>query len=169
VVYIEKRNFNSTFQNRLHGAGIESFLILNVPPVDKAPGGGGKPALTTNIATYNSILFNYTMAFAKNHTESNVFFVDTNTIFNSILANASSYGFKNTTSFCPNYDAPDFNTNYQAYGCLAPYEYFWYSKYCTLLTIGCLKHKMLIHKWLQILAMLLIPCINSWPTRFLTC
>ncbi|CAM0136497.1 unnamed protein product [Umbelopsis sp. WA50703] len=67
------------------------------------------------------------MAFAKNHTESNVFFVDTNTIFNSILANASSYGFKNTTSFCPNYDAPDFNTNYQAYGCLAPYEYFWYN------------------------------------------
>ncbi|KAG2173795.1 hypothetical protein INT43_005215 [Umbelopsis isabellina] len=112
---------------RLHGAGIESFLILNVPPVDKAPGGGGKPALTTNIATYNSILSNYTMTFAKNHTESNVFFVDTNMIFNSILANASSYGFKNTTGYCPEYDAPDFNTNYTAYGCLAPYEYFWYN------------------------------------------
>lgn len=105
-------------------------MILNVPPVDRAPGGGGKPALTTNIETYNSILSNYTTAFAKNHTESSVFYVDTNAILTSILNDATSYGFKNTTSYCPRYDAPDFNTNYQAYGCLAPYEYFWYSK-CT--------------------------------------
>lgn len=70
------------------------------------------------------------MRFAKKHTNSSVFYIDTNTIFNSILANASSYGFKNTTGYCPEYDAPDFNTNYSAYGCLAPYEYFWYSKYC---------------------------------------
>ncbi|CAO3695485.1 unnamed protein product [Umbelopsis ramanniana] len=112
---------------RLHSAGIKSFLILNVPPVDRAPGSSGKAALTANVATYNSILSNYTSEFAANHTDSHIFYFDTYAYLTTVLNDASSYGFKNTTSFCPQYNAPDFNTNYQAYGCLAPYEYFWYN------------------------------------------
>jgi phospholipase/lecithinase/hemolysin len=102
-------------------------LVLNVPLIDHAPGSGGKAALIANVATYNSILSNYTSAFAANHTDSNVFYFDTYAYLKTILDDASSYGFKNITSFCPRYDAPDFNTNYAAYGCLAPYEYFWFN------------------------------------------
>ncbi|KAG2179655.1 hypothetical protein INT44_006503 [Umbelopsis vinacea] len=112
---------------RLHSAGIKSFLILNVPPVDHAPGSGTKVALATNVATYNSILSNYTSAFAANHTDSSVFYFDTYAYLTTVLNDASTYGFKNTTAFCPSYNAPDFNTNYAAYGCLAPYEYFWFN------------------------------------------
>ncbi|KAH8548157.1 hypothetical protein BGW37DRAFT_431400 [Umbelopsis sp. PMI_123] len=112
---------------RLYAADIKSFLIINVPPIDRAPGSGGKPMLTANINIYNSILSNYTTAFASNHIDAHVFYVDTYAYLNTVLDNAPNYGFKNITSFCPNYDAPDFNTNYAAYGCLAPYEYFWYN------------------------------------------
>ncbi|KAI7849857.1 hypothetical protein BDC45DRAFT_267743 [Circinella umbellata] len=46
---------------------------------------------------------------------------------------AEKLGFKNNTSFCQNSTAPDFDTNYESYGCLAPYEYFCLNMICLLI------------------------------------
>jgi len=52
---------------------------------------------------------------------------DTYSYLSGILDNPSRYGIKNTTSYCPNYNAPDIDTNYAAYGCLPIEDYFWYN------------------------------------------
>jgi phospholipase/lecithinase/hemolysin len=52
---------------------------------------------------------------------------DTYSFLTGILDNPAPYGIKNTTGYCPNYDAPDIATNYAAYGCLPIQEYFWYN------------------------------------------
>lgn len=52
---------------------------------------------------------------------------DTHTFLSGVLDNPRPYGIKNTTGYCPNYDAPDIATNYAAYGCLPILQYFWYN------------------------------------------
>lgn len=52
---------------------------------------------------------------------------DTYTFLSGILDDPAPYGIKNTTGYCPRYDAPDIATNYAAYGCLPIEEYFWYN------------------------------------------
>jgi phospholipase/lecithinase/hemolysin len=52
---------------------------------------------------------------------------DTYSFLTGILDNPAPYGIKNTTGYCPNYDAPDIATNYASYGCLPIQEYFWYN------------------------------------------
>ena len=52
---------------------------------------------------------------------------DTYSFLTGILDNPAPYGIKNTTGYCPNYDAPDIATNYAAYGCLPIQEYFGYN------------------------------------------
>lgn len=54
-------------------------------------------------------------------------FFNTHDYLNQILVNPAEYGIKNTTGYCLNYNAPDIDTNYAAYGCLPIPEYFWYN------------------------------------------
>lgn len=52
---------------------------------------------------------------------------DTYTFLSEILDDPAPFGIRNTTGYCPKYDAPDIATNYSKYGCLPIPEYFWYN------------------------------------------
>jgi phospholipase/lecithinase/hemolysin len=75
---------------------------------------------------YNNIISSSASKFSASHPGTNALVFDTYSFLSGILDNPSQYGIKNTTGFCPNYDAPDIATNYAAYGCLPIEEYFWY-------------------------------------------
>jgi phospholipase/lecithinase/hemolysin len=76
---------------------------------------------------YNALISSSASAFAKSHPGTKAMVFDTHTFLSSVLDDPSPYGIKNTTGYCPNYDAPDIATNYTAYGCLPIPEYFWYN------------------------------------------
>lgn len=82
---------------------------------------------STQVRTYNDLLLSAAATFAANHRGSKAIVFDTHTFLSGILDNPSPYGIKNTTGYCPHYDAPDIATKYAAYGCLPIPEYFWYN------------------------------------------
>ncbi|KAI8138706.1 hypothetical protein BJV82DRAFT_630234 [Fennellomyces sp. T-0311] len=108
----------------LYTRGMRSFLFFNVPPRERSPS-GGDASYAKIIRIYNTILDEHIAAFKSSHTDANVISINAWELFNSYLDNAAELGFKDITTFCPNSTAPDINSNYEAYGCLAPYEYFW--------------------------------------------
>ena len=107
---------------------------MQLPPLDRTPGNvaniaAGKPASpnATQIADFNAMLADGARQFAAEHAVKTMVF-DTYGFLNGVIDRAESYGLKNTTGYCPNYDAPDIDVNYGAYGCLPIDEYFWYSE-----------------------------------------
>ncbi|KAI9492662.1 hypothetical protein BDB00DRAFT_427403 [Zychaea mexicana] len=111
--------------DELYARNVRSFLFFNVPPRDRSPGGDSHDGYAQVIDTFNGVLDEHISAFQRKHTDANVMLINAFDLFNGYLDNAEELGFKDITTFCPNSTAPDFNTNYENYGCLAPYEYFW--------------------------------------------
>jgi phospholipase/lecithinase/hemolysin len=88
---------------------------------------------------YNDIIVSHASTFEATHPGTKALVFDTYSYLSNILDNPSAYGIVNTTSYCPEYNAPDIATNYAAYGCLPIEEYFWYNT-------GHITWK--IHEWL---------------------
>ncbi|KAG8732843.1 hypothetical protein FRC10_000575 [Ceratobasidium sp. 414] len=84
--------------NKVYQTGLRSFLFLNVPPTDRAP--GSTPGRTSQIPNFNSLLAGRVDLFKKDKKDVSVILFDTNTYLNGILNNATQYGFTNTTGFC---------------------------------------------------------------------
>lgn len=96
----------------LYKEGARNFVFLNAPPVDRSP-----LALTNDAASqksekdaityWNALLVNMTRTFKTENKDTNVFSVDTNGLFTSVLDNPSSYketsGLKNVTGYCEAY------------------------------------------------------------------
>jgi phospholipase/lecithinase/hemolysin len=75
------------------------------------------------IRTNNNILNTTASTFASTHPGTKSMVFDTYGYLH-ILEHPAEYGIKNTTDFCPRYDAPDISTNYATYGCDRIEEYF---------------------------------------------
>ncbi|CDS12815.1 hypothetical protein LRAMOSA04999 [Lichtheimia ramosa] len=100
-------------------------MFVNVPARDRSPGAGNQEQRLKYkgiIKTFNSVLADHVAKFQSDHPDANVISIDAFTLFNEYLDQAKELGFKDISSFCPNSTASDFNTNYEKYGCLAPYE-----------------------------------------------
>ncbi|PBP23524.1 lysophospholipase A [Diplocarpon rosae] len=122
----------------IYAAGYRHFLFLNLPPLDRTVRYYLEPAWPGNqvraeprpsatmIRQYNRLIASDAAAFAASHPGSSAWVFDTYSYLAGILDKPSAHGLKNTTSFCPSYNAPDIATNYAAYGCLPLGEYFWY-------------------------------------------
>lgn len=95
-----------------------------MPPIEKTPENSKKntTAIAELVQLYNIIVDEHVKAFQAKYTDANAITIDAHAYFNSYLENEESLGFKETKTFCANYTAPDFNTNYEDYGCHAPYE-----------------------------------------------
>ncbi|ORZ02419.1 hypothetical protein BCR43DRAFT_430848, partial [Syncephalastrum racemosum] len=100
----------------LYEHDLRAFMFFNIPPRDRSPGGSSTKQYAQAIDTYNSILQQHISDFASNHNDAIVITIDAFSYFNQYLDNASELGFKDISTFCPNSTAPDFNTNYEAYG-----------------------------------------------------
>ena len=79
------------------------------------------------VADYNTAHRAAANSFQQAHSDTYILEFDVYTFLSGILDDPSSVGIVNTTSYCPNYDAPDIATNYANYGCLPINEYFWYN------------------------------------------
>lgn len=82
---------------------------------------------TDMIKTFNSVVNQTVKAFSEKNPDSTALVFDTYSWLTQVFDIAASYGFTNTSSFCPSYKAWDIDTNYAAYGCQPIYEYFWYN------------------------------------------
>ncbi|KAK1464135.1 hypothetical protein CMEL01_12896 [Colletotrichum melonis] len=114
----------------VYEAGHRHFLFLNLPPLDKNPASQLNPARlpsTDMIKTFNGVVNQTAKAFSEKHPDVTALVFDTYSWLTQVFDNAASYGFTNTSSFCPSYKAWDVDTNYAAYGCQPIYEYFWYN------------------------------------------
>ncbi|CUA66737.1 ABC transporter G family member 9 [Rhizoctonia solani] len=76
---------------RVYDTGLRSFLFLNVP--DRT---GSNP----QIATFNSLLAQRVDAFKASKKDVSTVLFDTSKLFVDVLANATAYGFTNTTGYC---------------------------------------------------------------------
>lgn len=79
------------------------------------------------VRQYNNAISSAATNFVRSHPGAKAIVFDTYSFLSGILDSPAKYDIKNTTSFCPRYNAPDIDTNYAAYGCLPIEDYFWYN------------------------------------------
>jgi len=114
----------------VYEAGYRNYLFMNLPPLDKTPSNQKTttplPSLSM-VQSYNSIISSSASTFESTHPGTKAMVFDTYGYLSHILEHPAEYGIKNTTDYCPRFDAPDIATNYAAYGCDKIEEYFWYN------------------------------------------
>lgn len=93
----------------LYQKGARSFLFLTVPPTNRAPliieqGQSAVRSIKFALADYNSQLASSVKAFQQKHKDLDQITVfDTQPIFNTLLDNADTFGFVNSTGYCDAY------------------------------------------------------------------
>ncbi|KII86761.1 carbohydrate esterase family 16 protein [Plicaturopsis crispa FD-325 SS-3] len=85
-----------------HDAGLGgTYLFLNVPPEDRAPGHLAAPTLMKQrILDYNAVLATHVSTFAVNNPDVNVLTFDAHAWFGKVLDAPGAFGFRNVTGFC---------------------------------------------------------------------
>ncbi|KDQ50398.1 carbohydrate esterase family 16 protein [Jaapia argillacea MUCL 33604] len=115
----------------LYTKGARSFLFLSVPPTNRAPvfysqGEDVTSLMAYLIADYNYQLTGFINQFKANHTDINMAeLFDTQVVFNTLLDNAATFGFVNTTGYCGAYINGTANKTTQVEGCAPVSSYFW--------------------------------------------
>ncbi|OBZ65676.1 GDSL esterase/lipase APG [Grifola frondosa] len=131
----------------LYEDGARSFLFLTVPPTNRAPllidqGPTAVSKITSALADYNSQLSANVRAFQAKHNDLDQITVfDTRPIFNTLLDDAKTFGFVNSTGFCDAYQngTPEITT--QIAPCAPVSSYFWLNTLHPLFTV----HNILAH------------------------
>lgn len=110
---------------RIYTLGYRSFLLLNLPPLDRGPSASLPAAL---VRTYNALLAAHARDFQTARPDATVLLFDVNAVLNRVFDDAAQYGFTNTTAFCPGYNQPDVATDPGKYGCGAGLgTYLWFN------------------------------------------
>lgn len=145
---VSQSAFHTTLMTRLFGqveelyqSGARSFLFLTVPPTNRAPllvvqGPTVTARITSSIADYNNQLRSFVTKFKQQHKDLDQIVVfDTQPIFNTLLNNAGTFGYVNTTGFCEAYQngTPDIST--QIAPCAPVSDYFWLNTLHPLFTV----------------------------------
>ena len=86
----------------LYDAGARDFLILDVPPIDRAPTAVDKGNDTvwnvqSNITAFNQVLRNQAHAFLSAHSGSKISFLNTTQPFSTVLDNPEQHGARSAT------------------------------------------------------------------------
>ncbi|PPQ99095.1 hypothetical protein CVT24_009362 [Panaeolus cyanescens] len=95
--------------DQLHDEGARSFAFLTVPAIDRAPlwaqqGPDVALKMKTFVAEYNTLLRTMVANFQAKHKDlQRVTVIDTQPIFNTLLNNAPTLGFVNSTGWCEAY------------------------------------------------------------------
>ncbi|KAF4628234.1 hypothetical protein G7Y89_g9917 [Cudoniella acicularis] len=100
----------------VYNAGYRNYLFMNLPPLDRTPANVLPNATIlpshSMLQTYNNLLSTASNTFASTHPGTKTMLFDTYSYLSAILDDPSKYGIKNTTGYCPNYDAPDIDTDW---------------------------------------------------------
>ncbi|KAF8912193.1 hypothetical protein CPB84DRAFT_761365 [Gymnopilus junonius] len=151
---ITQPQFYSVLMNRLttqldelYDLGARSFLVLTVPPTDRAPlilqqGPSVVAKFKPLLANYNAQLSSTVKKFQASHRNIETAIVfDTQPVFNTLLDNASTFGFVNITGFCEAYENGTPSQTTQIAPCAPVSNYFWLNTLHPLFTV----HNMLAH------------------------
>ncbi|KLO19201.1 hypothetical protein SCHPADRAFT_865460 [Schizopora paradoxa] len=151
---VTQAGFHAVLMARLFGQvedlyekGARSFLFLTVPPTNRAPliieqGTSSETLIKSALADYNFQLAENVKTFqAKHHDLDQVTVFDTQPIFNTLLDNAASFGFVNSTGFCEAYENGTPGLTTQTPPCAPVSSYFWLNTLHPLFTI----HNILAH------------------------
>ncbi|KAJ5655183.1 hypothetical protein N7507_007133 [Penicillium longicatenatum] len=115
----------------LYDLGYRSYLIMNLPPMDRDPSNVDSSYPTPNVtqlAWYNAALTERAGKFGAEKRDVEIRVFDAHARLSWILDHPSEFGIVNTTGYCTGYDQPDIAWNYEAYGCPTRLEeYFWYN------------------------------------------
>lgn len=109
---------------KLYGLGYRSFLLMNLPPLDRSP----SPAVNTSLVqAFNEIQSAHADMFQTRYPDVTLLQFDVNTVLNHILDNHEEFGFKNVTGVCPGSKQLDVWMDPGKYGCGEGLDtYFWY-------------------------------------------
>ncbi|KAL4997004.1 hypothetical protein BDV10DRAFT_202022 [Aspergillus recurvatus] len=115
--------------------GYKDYILLNLPPLDRTPANQAQTLCNetatpnaTQIEWFNSALTAQARRFGRRNPDANVLVFDAHSVLSHVLDSPEQYGIVNTTDFCPGYDQPDIETNYQRYGCPTSLgTYFWFN------------------------------------------
>ena len=141
--------------------GARSFLFLTVPPIDRTPlfieqGANATAQVAASVADYNKQLSQQVAQFKATHKGlGQVIVFDTGAVFNSLLDNASAFGFVNATGYAEPYQngTPSPTTQIAPYAPVS--NYFWLNTLHPLFTI----HKYGSHSIRPAVANLFLPSI----------
>ncbi|KAJ5087520.1 hypothetical protein N7456_011136 [Penicillium angulare] len=115
----------------LYDLGYRSYLVMNLPPMDRDPSNVGSSLPTPNatqVSWWNEALTGRAEKFGKEKKDVEIRVFDAHERLAWILDHPAEFGIVNTTGYCAGYDQPDIEWNYRAYGCPTPLdEYFWYN------------------------------------------
>ncbi|RPD66542.1 hypothetical protein L226DRAFT_530635 [Lentinus tigrinus ALCF2SS1-7] len=131
----------------LYEDGARSFLFLTVPPTNRAPliieqGSESVALITSALAGYNAQLAANVRSFQAKHKDlGQVTVFDTRPIFNTLLDNAKTFGFVNSTGFCEAYQNGTPEQTTQIAPCAPVSSYFWLNSLHPLFTV----HNILAH------------------------
>ncbi|CBF70544.1 SGNH/GDSL hydrolase family protein [Aspergillus nidulans FGSC A4] len=111
------------------------FVVLNLPPLDRTPANQARTLRNetaapdaTQVGWFNSAITSQARRFGRRNPDTNVLVFDAHRVLSHVLDFPDQYGIVNTTDFCPGYDQPDIETEYQAYGCPTSLgTYFWFN------------------------------------------
>ncbi|KDR73729.1 hypothetical protein GALMADRAFT_228181 [Galerina marginata CBS 339.88] len=139
--YTVLMNRLTTQLEELYDNGARSFLFLTVPPTDRAPlflqqGPAVVAKLRPFLANYNSQLRTTAQKFQARHRDIQQAIVfDTQPVFNTLLDNARTFGFVNTTGWCEAYENGTPSQTTQVLPCAPVSNYFWLNSLHPLFTV----------------------------------
>ena len=116
-----------------HSSAFRNFLFMSLPPLEVSPVNIQRIAKNetllpnaVQVEIWNMLMAKAVAKWSRDNGVHGMLF-DSHMALTLILDNADKYGIRNTTGYCPHYDAPDIATQYESYGCLPIEQYFWYS------------------------------------------
>lgn len=115
----------------VYDAGYHNFLLLNLPPLERAPGrlpNGQTFASAAQIGWWDEELRTQSAAFEAARDDARVVVFDANALLHGVLDDAASHGITNTTDFCVGRNEwPAVIEDPSQFGCPVPVEeYFWF-------------------------------------------
>jgi len=87
-----------SLQQSLYGVGARNFAVINVPPLDRTPGGFGNMQLKLQCLTYNSVLAQSAAAFGNTNQDASVFLWSAWDTFTSVLNDPTKFNITNPTT-----------------------------------------------------------------------
>jgi len=145
---VTQHGFHITLLNRYFGQvedlfakGARNFLFINVPPIDRAPlfieqGKSNAALVKSSLADYNAQFAQRVSQFKSTHRGlGQVVLFDANKFFDTLLDNAPTFGFVNSTGFCEAYENGTPLMTTQVLPCAPVSQYFWLNTLHPLFTI----------------------------------
>ncbi|KAL9128826.1 MAG: hypothetical protein Q9217_002579 [Psora testacea] len=128
-VHAAQNKHYSSLLDTLYTAGARNFLLMNVPPIGRAP--VGNPSIASSISDWNKRLMDVAADFRKDHAGVTVHEFDTFTFFNRVMDHPASFPetahYINVTDYCPAYAGKpvDLDSVYEECG-VALKQYLWW-------------------------------------------